>query len=259
MEVAGDGVDVGSGEAISAAAPGELEGEFGEAIEGAGDAAGELVEEGGGFGVEELAGGVASGVEAVREVGGGLLGGGERAQVVAEADALIEGRYGLDEGAEVGLADEEDGDEGGPAAVEVGEPTQAVEGVGREVLGFVEEEHDMAASGGFGFEEGADTIEALEVAGGWGGVRGVKPGEQGGDEFFEVKAAVFEGDEAEEGGGEVVLEDGADEGFATADLAGEKGEVQAALVDDVSEAVEGLLMAWGRVKETGVPGGLKGS
>lgn len=56
-----------------------------------------------------------------------------------------------------------------------------------------------------------------------------------------------------------MLEDGADEGFAGADLAGEEGEVQAALMDGVGEAVEGFLMAWGGVKETGVPGGLKGS
>lgn len=192
VEVAGDGVDVAGGEAVSAGAPGELEGEFGEAVEGAGDAAGELVEEGGGFGFEELAGRVAGGVEAVGEVGGSLLGGGERAEVVAEADALVEGGDGLDAMAEVGLADEEDGEEGGAAAVEVGEPAEALEGVGGEVLGFVEEEDDVVAGVGLGFEEGADAVEAVEVAGGWGGVRGVEPGEEGGDEFVEVEAAVFE-------------------------------------------------------------------
>lgn len=259
VEVASDGVNMVGGDAVCGGTPAVLEGKFGEAVEGAGDPGGELVEEGGGLRVKDLAGGMASDVEAVGEVGSGLVWSGEGPEVVAEADALVEGRHGLDEGAEVGLADEEDGEEGGAAAVEIGEPAEAIEGVCRHVLGFIEEQDNVAAGGGFGLEEGADAVEAIEVAGGRGGVGRVETREQGGDEFLDAEAAIFQGDEAEVGGRELVLEDRADEGFAAADLTGEQGKVHPCLIDDVVEAVEGFLMAGGRVKKASVPSGLKGS
>lgn len=259
VEVAGDGVDVAGGKAVGTGAPAVLEGEFGEAVEGARDAGGELVEERGGFGIEELASGVSRRVEAVGEVGGGLVGSGEGSQVVAETDTLVEGWDGLDAGAEVGLADEEDGQQGSAATVEIGEPAQAVEGVCGEVLGFIAEQDDVATGGGFGFEQGADPVEPLQGGGGRRGVGSVEASEQGSEEVVHLEAAVFEDQKAKAGGWEVVLKDRADEGFAAADLAGEQSEVQAALVDDVGEAIEGFLVTGRRVKETGVPSGLKGS
>jgi hypothetical protein len=190
------------------------------------DAADEAVAEDLGLGIGDA--------EVMLDVSGGLFEV-EGAQVVADGDALAEGFEGGETElvGEVGLAEEDEGEERSGIHGVVEEETELVEELWGEQVGFVDDEEDEAALAGEVGEGGAELREKTRETEGW-------------LDLESQEDLAIEGDDGEVGVGEV--DDGVDVGvegvgegadgggLAGADIAGNEsrevlleGEGEAAL------------------------------
>ena len=229
----GDGLVLGAG--------GEERGD-GEAVDGAGDAAGVRVDDADGIIGEQGVG--AAGVGEVRPDVAVGLGGGDRRdrEGVLELHPLVEGGHVADvqAAAQGGLADEQDGERGAGVERVAGHHPDAFELVAGEQVGFVDGEDDVAvALVGLGGERGRDLGD--EVA--WwkrGACRG--PGD-GGVDAADPDLGVGQVDEGVAGGVEAVGGGAERGGLAGADLAGDDAE--AAGGDEPAQPGDGFLVGGG--------------
>src|SRR5216683_6074947 len=173
------------------------QGSDGDVVDGAGVAAGCLVDQGGRVVGEQGVGPAGEG-QVVLEVAAGFLQG-HAVHVVADGDPLVEGGElaELEPAPQGGLADEQAGEYGGGVHGVVGEHAHGLELVGLEEVGFVDDQHGGAAAfgvlggegvGGLGGErggavggpaaEGGDdgVVDAADADGGVGQVNGGMPG-----------------------------------------------------------------------------------
>ena len=204
----------------------------GDVVDLAWDAAGVVVDEAFGFGLEEPGRG-AGAPEAEVDVGGALVFG-EGSQVVADADAPDEVGVGGsgEEAAEGFLAAEDDLECGLGVEAGADEEAQVGEGVGGEEVGFVEdEEGGLVGVAGCveDLEEEAVSAEAGALA-------------EGGDDEAQECGGLDLGEVEVEGlvavGGEGFDEEAQERGLADAGRPGEQGD--GALLGEVAEAGEAL-------------------
>jgi hypothetical protein len=122
----------------------------------------------------------------------------ERGEGVADGNALVEGLVGgeAEFGVEVGLANEDEGEERIGIEIVVKEKTELVEDIGGEEMGFIDDEEGEAVFAGEGVEGIAELgEEAGESVGGFKLKREEDLGVEGGD----VEVGVGEIDEGVEG------------------------------------------------------------
>jgi len=211
-----------------------------DAVELAGDAVAELVG-GGDEGVGEGAAVEADDAQVVFDVGGGFLQV-EGLDVVADVDTLVEGfeALELEEVAQVGLAEEDEGEGGGGIHVGIEPETEFVEQAVAEEVGLVDDDDGLRAVLG---EVGQGSTEALAEAAGVEGRADVEGGEEVGEEGLDGEVGVGQIGGEEEGGIEGVDEGAHGGGLAGTDVAGDEGgEV---VVEGEGEAGLDLLMGDG--------------
>lgn len=258
FEVADDGFDGVEADVGEFFDPGVFEGELGDAVDLARHATRDLEGAFGGVGGEQVAAGVTTDAEAVAEVVAGFLLV-ERVEVEAEADALVDGGQFGDHFAELGLADEDEGEVIDAGAVQVGEEFEFVEGGGGHFLGFVEDEDEVPV---FGVEFIDDLGEAFPpgmFGGGAGAGGGVELLEDRAQHFGEGEGGVLLDDDSEALFIEAIVEDGAGEGLAAADFAGEHADEHGLFADEEAEAAEGFVVIAALEEEPDVPGGFEGA
>ena len=249
FEIEDDALEVVLVEDLLVLGSAEEEGTATEVVDLASDALGVVVDAGEEAVAEELA--LAAGdAEMVLDVAGGLLQV-EGFEVEADGDALVEGLVGSEAElvGQVGLAEEDEGDQGSGIHLVVEQEAQLVEELRGQEVGFVDDEQDVAALAGQVVEGGAELREEAHKAEGRLDLEGEEDlAVEGGD----AQVGIGEIDD----GVEVAVEglgEGADGGgFAGADVAGdESGET---LLEGKGEAALDLAVAAGRDRGSGGDG-----
>ena len=207
------------------------------------DAADEAVAEDLGLGIGDA--------EVMLDVSGGLFEV-EGTQMVADGDALVEGFEGGETEfvGEVGLAEEDEGEERSGVHIVVEEKTELVEELRREEMGFVDDEEDEAALAGEVGEGGAELREETREAEGRLDLEGQEDlAIEGGD----GEVGVGKVDDGVEVGVEGVDEGADGGGLAGADVASD--ESREALLEGEGEAALDFLVA-ARGEQVGAGDGL---
>src|SRR5581483_5042894 len=174
-----------------------------------------------------------------------------------QADALVNGGQTTDKAAQLRLPDQDDGQVRFARAIEVREHLKLVERLRGHFLGLVEDENEVAIFGVNAFD-GATEALVTGVLGLTGFLYiAVQLLNDGAEQIVERESGIFLRDDLEFAGFEAFGENGAGEGLAATDLAGEHAQQHGFLLDQEREAVERLIVVAALEKEARVPCRLK--